>query len=65
MANARGQSERKHQHAPLLSHFQLKARVVRMGGQMFAAQFFDLDEERQDRFNKRLAYEASQIPFVL
>jgi len=36
-----------------------------MGGQMFAAQFLDLDEERKDRFNKRLAYEASQIPFVL
>jgi predicted small secreted protein len=53
------------QHATLCSHFQLKARVVRMAGQMFAAQFLDLDEERKDQFNKRLAYEASQIPFIL
>jgi len=53
------------QHATLRSHFQLKARVVRMGGQMFAAQFLDLDEECKDQFNKRLAYEVSQIPFIL
>jgi hypothetical protein len=48
------------QHDTLHARFQLKARVVRMGGQQFAAQFLDLDEGGKDQLYKRLAFEVSR-----
>jgi len=52
-------------HDTLLSRFQLKARVVRMSDDQFAAQFLDLDEERKDQLYQRLAHEVSRISLLL
>lgn len=52
-------------HDTLPSQFQIKARVVRLGEQQFAAQFLDLDEDHREQLYKRLAHEVSRIPFLL
>ena len=52
-------------HDTLASDFQLKARVVRVSDQQFAAQFLDLDEGQKEQLYKRLAYEVSRVSFIL
>lgn len=48
----------KHEGHP--SHFQIKARVVRATGSIFAVQFLDLDDERQEQLYQRFAYEVGR-----
>ena len=47
-----------HEHHP--SQFQIKARVVRATVSNFAAQFLDLDNDRQEQLYQRLVYEVGR-----
>jgi hypothetical protein len=51
------------QHQDLVTKMRIKAKVVRARETIFAAQFLDLDDNRQEQLYKRLAYEISRVPF--
>jgi hypothetical protein len=52
-------------HDTFSSEFQMKARVVRCNEHLFAAHFYDLEDEVKAQLYKRLAFEVSRIPFFL